>query len=136
MRIFLGIVTATLINFLLGLFGFQIVNNSFLLSYAPEIHADISSINYLSSFFFKLLVIALLTWIMFRVMPLLDKPKKRVLFIFILGSAFSFYNEINLFWTYSNWFWSATIVTGESLNWLVTAYVLSKFLRPNHLGAQ
>ena len=136
MRIFLGIVTATLINFLLGLFGFQIVNNSFLLSYAPEIHTDISSINYLSSFFFKLLVIALLTWIMFRVMPLLDKPKKRVLFIFILGTAFSFYNEINLFWTSSYWLWSVIIITGESLNWLFTGYVLSKFLKPNHIGAQ
>ena len=136
MRTFSGIVTATLINFLLGLFGFQIVNNSFLLSYAPEIHTDISSINYLSSFFFKLLVIALLTWIMFRVMPLLDKPKKRVLFIFILGTAFSFYNEINLFWTSSYWFWSVIIVTGESLNWLFTGYVLSKFLKPNHIGAQ
>ena len=136
MRIFLGIVTATLINFLLGLFGFQIVNNSFLLSYAPEIYIDISSINYLSSFFFKLLVIALLAWIMYRVMSLLDKPKKRVLFIFILGTAFSFYNEINLFWTSSYWLWSIIIVTGESLNWLFTGYVLSKFLRPNHLGAQ
>ena len=136
MRIFLGIVTATLINFLLGLVGFQIVNNSFLLSYAPEIYIDISSIDYLLSFFFKLLVIALLAWIMYRVMPLLDKPIKRVLFIFILGTAFSFYNEINLFWTSSYWFWSVIIVTGESLNWLITGYVLSKFLRPNHLGAQ
>ena len=136
MRVFLGIILATLINFLLGIIGFEIVNNSFLSSYAPKIYIDLSSINYLTSFLFKFLVIALLSWIMFRVMPLLDKPKKRVLFIFILGSAFSFYNEINLFWTYSNWFWSATIVTGESLNWLVTAYVLSKFLRPNHLGAQ
>tara|TARA_B100000965_G_scaffold328660_1_gene291804 strand:+ start:671 stop:1081 length:411 start_codon:yes stop_codon:yes gene_type:complete len=136
MRVFLGIILATLINFLLGIIGFEIVNNSFLSSYAPKIYIDLSSINYLTSFLFKFLVIALLSWIMYRVMPLLDKPKKRVLFIFILGSAFSFYNEINLFWTYSNWFWSATIVTGESLNWLVTAYVLSKFLRPNHLGAQ
>ena len=136
MRVFLGIILATLINFLLGIIGFEIVNNSFLSSYAPKIYIDLSSINYLTSFLFKFLVIALLSWIMYRVMPLLDKPKKRVLFIFILGSAFSFYNEINLFWTYSNWFWSITIVTGESLNWLVTAYVLSKFLRPNHLGAQ
>ena len=136
MRVFLGIILATLINFLLGIIGFEIVNNSFLSSYAPKIYIDLSSINYLTSFLFKFLVIALLSWIMYRVMPLLDKPKKRVLFIFILGSAFSFYNEINLFWTYPNWFWSATIVTGESLNWLVTAYVLSKFLRPNHLGAQ
>ena len=136
MRIFLGIVTATLINFLLGLVGFQIVNNSFLLSYAPEIYIDISSINYLSSFFFKLLVIALLAWIMYRVMPLLDTPKKRVLFIFILGTTFSLYNEINLFWTSAYWLWSVVIVTGESLNWLFTGYVLSKFLKPNHLGAQ
>ena len=136
MRVFLGIILATLINFLLGIIGFEIVNNSFLSSYAPKIYIDLSSINYLTSFLFKFLVIALLSWIMYRVMPLLDKPKKRVLFIFILGSAFSFYNEINIFWTYSNWFWSVTIVTGESLNWLVTAYVLSKFLRPNHLGAQ
>ena len=136
MRIFLGIFLATLINFLFGLIGFQIVSNSFLFSYAPEFNLDISFIDYLSSILLKFLVIAMLTWIMHKVMPLLDKPKKRILFIFILGSIFSLYGEINLFWTYSQWNWSAIIIAGESLNWLITGYVLSKFIRPNHLGAQ
>ena len=136
MRIFLGIVLATVINFLFGLIGFQIVINSFLFSYAPEVNLDISFIDYLSSILLKFLVIAMLTWIMHKVMPLLDKPKKRILFIFILGSIFSLYGEINLFWTYSQWNWSAIIIAGESLNWLITGYVLSKFIRPNHLGAQ
>ena len=90
----------------------------------------------MSSILLKFLLIAMLTSIMHKVMPLLDKPKKRILFIFILGSIFSLYSEINLFWTYSQWNWSAIIIAGESLNWLITGYVLSKFIRPNHLGAQ
>jgi hypothetical protein len=73
---------------------------------------------------------------MFKVMPLLDKPKKRILFIFLLGSAFSIYNEINLFWSEASFIWSVLMVIGESLNWLITGYVLSKFIRPKHLGAQ
>ena len=48
MRIFLGITVATAVNFLLGLVGFQVVSNSLLLSFSPEISTEISLINYLS----------------------------------------------------------------------------------------
>jgi len=136
MRIFLGITVATAVNFLLGLVGFQVVINSLLLSFSPEISTEIASINYLSSFTFKYLVITILTWIMFKVMPLLDKPRKRILFIFLLGSAFTVYNEINLFWVGTSLNWSIVMVIGESLNWLVTGYVLSRFIKPKHIGAQ
>ena len=136
MRIFLGITVATAVNFLLGLVGFQVVSNSLLLSFSPEISTEISSINYLSSFTLKYLVITVLTWIMFKVMPLLDKPRKRILFIFLLGSAFTVYNEINLFWAVTSFNWSIVMVIGESLNWLVTGYVLSRFIKPKHIGAQ
>ncbi|MFL2692331.1 MAG: hypothetical protein ACJ0G1_01265 [Gammaproteobacteria bacterium] len=136
MRIFLGITVATAVNFLLGLVGFQVVSNSLLLSFSPEISTEISSINYLSSFTLKYLVITVLTWIMFKVMPLLDKPRKRILFIFLLGSAFTVYNEINLFWAGTSFNWSIVMVIGESLNWLVTGYVLSRFIKPKHIGAQ
>ena len=136
MRIFLGITVATAVNFLLGLVGFQVVSNSLLLSFSPEISTEISSINYLSSFTLKYLVITVLTWIMFKVMPLLDKPRKRILFIFLLGSAFTVYNEINLFWAGTSFNWSIIMVIGESLNWLVTGYVLSRFIKPKHIGAQ
>jgi len=136
MRIFLGITVATAVNFLLGLVGFQVVSNSLLLSFSPEISTEIASINYLSSFTLKYLVITVLTWIMFKVMPLLDKPRKRILFIFLLGSAFTVYNEINLFWAGTSFNWSIVMVIGESLNWLVTGYVLSRFIKPKHIGAQ
>lgn len=136
MRIFLGITVATAVNFLLGLVGFQVVSNSLLLSFSPEISTEISSINYLSSFTLKYLVVTVLTWIMFKVMPLLDKPRKRILFIFLLGSAFTVYNEINLFWAGTSFNWSIVMVIGESLNWLVTGYVLSRFIKPKHIGAQ
>ena len=136
MRILLGITVATAVNFLLGLAGFQVVSNSLLLSFSPEISTEISSINYLSSFTLKYLVITVLTWIMFKVMPLLDKPRKRILFIFLLGSAFTVYNEINLFWAGTSFNWSIVMVIGESLNWLVTGYVLSRFIKPKHIGAQ
>jgi hypothetical protein len=136
MRIFLGITSATVVNFLLGLLGFYLVYNSLLLSYAPQSAVEIFTFSYLSSFILKFLVITILTWIMFKVMPLLDKPKKRILFIFLLGSAFSIYNEINLFWSEASFIWSVLMVVGESLNWLITGYVLSKFIRPKHLGAQ
>ena len=136
MRIFLGITVATAVNFLLGLVGFQVVSNSLLLSFSPEILTEISSINYLSSFTLKYLVITVLSWIMFKVMPLLDKPRKRILFIFLSGSAFTVYNEINLFWAGTSFNWSIVMVIGESLNWLVTGYVLSRFIKPKHIGAQ
>ena len=83
----------------------------------------------------KFLVIVVLTWILNKVMPLLDKPRKRVLFIFFLGSIFSVYNQVALFWSETNYLWSIIVIFAESINWLITAYVLSKFIKPKHLGA-
>ena len=83
----------------------------------------------------KLLVIVALTWILNKVMPLLDKPRKRILFIFFLGSIFAIYNEVDLFWTEINYLWSATVIFAESINWFITAFILSKFIKPKHLGA-
>ena len=77
----------------------------------------------------------ILTWIMYRVMTMLDSPKKRVLFIFLLGSAFSLYYQVDIFWSESSLVWGFFITLGESINWLLTGYVLSKFIRPKHLGA-
>ena len=72
---------------------------------------------------------------MYRVMSMLDTPKKRILFIFLLGSSFSIYNEVDIFWSYSSLTWSLVMITGESINWLITGYLLSKFVKPKHLGA-
>jgi hypothetical protein len=72
---------------------------------------------------------------MHRVMAMLDTPKKRILFIFLLGSSFSLYNQVDVFWVEYSFTWSLISVLGESINWLLTGYVLSKFIKPKHLGA-
>ena len=136
MRIFLGVFFATLTNFILGILGFYLTTNSLIISFAPDqlIHT-VSSSDYLSSFVLKFFVILTLTWIMYRVRALLDAPKKRILFIFLLGSSFSIYNQVDIFWSELSFTWSLINVAGESLNWLITGYVLSKFVKPRHLGA-
>ena len=68
-------------------------------------------------------------------LAMLDAPKKRILFIFLLGSSFSLYNQVDIFWTEYSFTWSLITVVGESINWLLTGYVLSKFIKPKHLGA-
>ena len=137
MKVFIGILLATIVNFLMGLLGLYVAESTFVIGHAPK---DLSSINllpfdYIFSFCLKFFVILLLTWILHKVMPLLDKPRKRVLFIFFLGSIFALYNEVDLFWSELNYAWSILVIVAESLNWLVTAYVLSKFIKPRHLGA-
>ena len=72
---------------------------------------------------------------MLRVMTMLDTPKKRVLFIFLLGLCFSIYNQINIFWSENSFITSLIVIGSESFNWLITGYVLSKFIKPKHLGA-
>ena len=62
-------------------------------------------------------------------------PKKRILFIFLLGSSFTIYNEVDIFWSDNSLTWSLVIIIGESINWLITGYLLSKFVKPKHLGA-
>ena len=137
MKVFIGILLATIINFLMGLLGLYVAESTFVISLAPQdlISMNLSSFDYIFSFCLKFFVILLLTWILHKVMPLLDKPRKRVLFIFFLGSIFALYNEVDLFWSELNYAWSSLVIVAESLNWLITAYVLSKFIKPRHLGA-
>ncbi len=137
MKVFTGILLATLVNFLFGLFGIYLATSSFIISLAPQGVAlvDLTTFDYILSFCLKFFVIVVLTWILSRVMPLLDKPRKRVLFIFFLGAIFALYNEVDLFWSEVNYLWSVIVIIAESINWLVTAYILSKFIRPRHLGA-
>ncbi len=136
MRIFIGILLASSANFFAGILGFYIAKNSFIYSQAPiDFQSNLTFLSYFYSFFFKFLVLLILTWIMHRVVTMLDSPKKRILFIFILGSAFSIYNQVDIFWVDNNLSWSLIKLVGESLNWLLTGYILSKFVRPKHLGA-
>ena len=136
MRISFGIFLASSANFFAGILGFYIAKNSFIYSQAPiDFQSNLTFLSYFYSFFFKFLVLLILTWIMHRVMTMLDSPKKRILFIFILGCAFSIYNQVDIFWVDNNLAWSLIKLVGESLNWLLTGYILSKFVRPKHLGA-
>ena len=137
MKIFIGILLATTVNFLMGLLGLYLVTSNFVITSIPNelSNIDLSAFDYLLSFCLKFFVILVLTWILSRVMPLLDKPRKRILFIFFLGSIFSLYNEVDLFWSDIDYLWSALVIVAESTNWLITAYVLSKFIKPRHLGA-
>ena len=137
MKIFIGILLATTINFLMGLIGLFIATSTFIVNLVPSDlpDFDLKTFDYVFSFCMKLLVIVALTWILNKVMPLLDKPRKRILFIFFLGSIFAIYNEVDLFWTEINYLWSATVIFAESINWFITAFILSKFIKPKHLGA-
>ena len=137
MKIFIGILLATTVNFLMGLIGLFIATSTFIINLVPSYITDfdLKTFDYVFSFCMKLLVIVALTWILNKVMPLLDKPRKRILFIFFLGSIFAIYNEVDLFWTEINYLWSATVIFAESINWFITAFILSKFIKPKHLGA-
>ena len=134
MKVFFGVLLTTLVNFTCGLAGFYIAS-TFLVSFVPKQQNTITTYDFLSSFLLKFAVILILTWIMFRVMSMLDTPKKRILFIFLLGSSFSIYNEVDVFWSNNSLTWSLVMITGESINWLISGYLLSKFVKPKHLGA-
>ena len=137
MKVFTGILLATTVNFLMGLLGLYLAASTFVIDLAPNniTSFELSTFDYIFSFFLKFFVILVLTWILYKVMPLLDKPRKRVLFIFFLGSIFALYNEVDLFWSDVDYLWSALVIIAESINWLITAYILSKFIKPRHLGA-
>ena len=134
MKVFFGLLFTTIVNFTCGLAGFYIAS-SFLISFIPQHQTAITTYGYLWSFLLKFMVILMLTWIMHRVMSMLDTPKKRILFIFLLGSSFTIYNEVDIFWSDNSLTWSLVIIIGESINWLITGYLLSKFVKPKHLGA-
>ena len=137
MKVFIGILLATTVNFLMGLLGLYFASSTFVLGLAPNdiTSLDLSAFDYIFSFCLKFFVLLVLTWILYKVMPLLDKPRKRVLFIFFLGSIFALYNEVDLFWSDVDYLWSALVIIAESINWLITAYILSRFIKPRHLGA-
>jgi len=133
---FIGILLAALCNFGLGILGYTIAfKSTFLVNTFQLVHVELTSDDYFFSFSLKLLVISVLTWILNKVMPLLDKPRKRVLFIFLLGTIFSFYNQVDIFWSSQDITWSILLVVAESLNWLLTGFILSRFIKPKHLGA-
>ena len=134
MKVFFGLLFTTIVNFTFGLVGFFLASN-FLISFAPQHQNVVTTYGFLWSFLLKFTVILILTWIMFRVMSMLDTPKKRILFIFLLGSSFSIYSEVDVFWSNNSLTWSLVMITGESINWLITGYLLSKFVKPKHLGA-
>ena len=134
MKVFFGILFTTFVNFTCGLAGFYIAS-TFLISFVPEHQKTVTTNDFLWSFLLKFTVIVILTWIMYRVMSMLDTPKKRILFIFLLGTSFSIYNEVDIFWSNNLLTWSLVIIIGESINWLITGYLLSKFVKPKHLGA-
>ena len=137
MKVFIGILLATIVNFLMGVLGLYLAASTFVIGLAPNniTSIELSTFDYIFSFFLKFFVILVLTWILYKVMPLLDKPRKRVLFIFFLGSIFALYNEVDLFWSDVDYLWSTLVIIAESINWLITAYVLSRFIKPRHLGA-
>ena len=137
MKVFIGILLATTVNFLMGVLGLYLAASTFVIDLTPNniTSFKLSTFDYIFSFFLKFFVILVLTWILYKVMPLLDKPRKRVLFIFFLGSIFALYNEVDLFWSDIDYLWSVLVIIAESINWLITAYILSKFIKPRHLGA-
>ena len=137
MKVFIGILLATTVNFLMGVLGLYLAASTFVIDLAPNniTSFELSTFDYIFSFFLKFFVILVLTWILYKVMPLLDKPRKRVLFIFFLGSIFALYNEVDLFWSDVDYLWSTLVIIAESINWLITAYILSRFIKPRHLGA-
>jgi len=136
LKIFLGIFLASLCNFFLGLLGYGLVESTNFIVYTSQLNFDPpSNADYLYSFGLKFTVIATLTWILHKVMPMLDKPKKRILFIYLLGTIFSIYAEVDVFWKVTDISWSITLIVAGSFNWLVTGLVLSKFIKPKHLGA-
>tara|TARA_Y100000739_G_scaffold61124_1_gene50372 strand:+ start:291 stop:707 length:417 start_codon:yes stop_codon:yes gene_type:complete len=137
MKVFIGILLATAVNFLMGQLGLYLAASTFIIGFSPNdiSSLELSTFDYIFSFSLKFFVILVLTWILNKVMPLLDKPRKRVLFIFFLGSIFALYNEVDLFWSDVDYLWSTLVIIAESINWLITAYILSRFIKPRHLGA-
>ena len=134
--VFIGILLATLCNFALGVLGYTIaIKSTFLVNTFQLVNIELTTSDYFFGFCLKLIVIVSLTWMLNKVMPLLDKPRKRILFIYLLGTIFSFYNQIDIFWSSLNISWSLLLVGAESFNWLLTGFILSRFIKPKHLGA-
>jgi len=79
--VFIGILLATVCNFTLGFLGYTIaINSVFLVNTFSLVGSEITSTEYIYSFFLKFLVVLVLTWILNKVMPLFW------LSLFLLGS--------------------------------------------------
>jgi hypothetical protein len=134
--VFIGILLATRCHFALRGLGYTKANKSTnLVNTFQLVDIELTTSDYFFGFCLKLIVIVSLTWMINKVMPLLDKPRKRILFIYLLGTIFSFYNQIDIFWSSLNISWSLLLVGAESFNWLLTGFILSRFIKPKHLGA-
>jgi len=134
--VFVGILLATLCNFALGILGYTLaIKSTFLVNTFELVNIELTTSDYFFGFCLKLIVIAALTWMLNKVMPLLDKPRKRILFIYLLGTIFSFYNQIDIFWSSLDISWSLLLVGADSFNWFLTGFILSRFIKPKHLGA-
>ena len=100
MKIFFGVLLSTLILFVanilawkmsIGFVGLDTAQNDKII--------ETTLVTYLLSFVHSFAVIAGLTWMISQVMPLLDKYRKRVLFIFILAPNKCLFTEIPVtFW--------------------------------------
>ena len=128
MKVFIGIFLATTVNFLMGVLGLYLAVSTFVIGLVPNniTSLELSTFDYIFSFFLKFFVILVLTWILYKVMPLLDKPRKRVLFIFFLGSIFALYNEVDLFWSDVDYLWSTFVIIAESIDSAIITKVLQR----------
>ena len=135
MKVLVGIFISSTILFFLGILGSKL----FLTMNSPYIGTaelqDIGIATYMLSFVYKFLVILILTWMISRVISVLDKYKKRVLFIFILGTVFSIYSRSEALLFQMPWEWIFVGIIYDMIVWLIISLVLAQFIRPKHLGA-
>ena len=135
MKVLVGVFISSTILFCLGILGSKL----FLTMNSPYIGTaelqDIGMATYMLSFVNKFLVILILTWMISRVISVLDKYKKRVLFIFILGTVFSIYSRSEALLFQISWEWIIVGIIYDMIVWLIISLVLAQFIRPKHLGA-
>jgi len=134
-KVVIGIALSAMILSSLDILGWNLF-----FSFNSPIYDDslIRSISYWGHFHLfmnNLLVISILTWMIYQVMPLLDKYRKRTLFIFILGVAFSLYSKGVVLASNLSLSWIVLEVLFNSFEWLIVSLILAQFIRPKHLGA-
>ena len=134
-KVVIGIALSAIILSSLDILGWNLF-----FSFNSPIYDDslIRSISYWGHFYLflnNLLVISILTWMIYQVMPLLDKYRKRTLFIFILGVAFSLYSKGVVLASNLSLSWIVLEVLFNSFEWLIVSLILAQFIRPKHLGA-
>ncbi|MDG2060947.1 MAG: hypothetical protein P8J93_03905 [SAR86 cluster bacterium] len=135
MKIYIGVFLSTFILFFLGVLG-----NKLFLYFGYDFYGIQNSSEkilsgYVLYFINNLIVISLLTWMITKVMPLLDKPRKRVLFIFILGIIFSLYSRSAILLSGQPWINLYLGLAFDALVWFILSIILAQFIKPKHLGA-